>query len=75
MNRNNLARDPDAEYWRLREAALDDAWRLRREAIDDFWRGADHLMASATERARRAATRLAHRLSRHRRTPAAPCGS
>jgi len=75
MNRNNLPRDPVADYGRLHEAAHAEALRLRREAIDDFWRGADHLMASATERARRAATRLAHRLSRHRRAPAAPCGS
>lgn len=71
MERNHLPRDPYADYQRLREDAL----RLRSEAIDDFWRGADQVLSGAAVRARRAATRLAQRLSRRRRVAAEPCGS
>ena len=54
------------ELHRLQDQARLDAERLRREALQDFWRGTDHLVLGAIDRARRSATRLAHRLARHR---------
>lgn len=64
MNRNNLGRDPHADYQRLRDAAIAESEALRRQAIGDFWRGADQVLATATTAARRSAERLLQRLRR-----------
>lgn len=53
----------------LRDRAYAEARTLRAQAIRDFWRGADGLLQSATQRAERAARRLAARLKRHRPAP------
>jgi len=50
---------------RLHDRARQAAPQLRDEAIDDFWRGANAALWSQLSGARRAATRLSHRLQRH----------
>lgn len=71
---------PDvATQARWHELAKTEAVRLRHEAIDNFWRGADAMLATTADSARRSAQRLAYRLARSARdrsasTPTLPSG-
>lgn len=56
----------------LHDLARRRAQELRREAIGDFWRGADAVLASTADAARRSARRLAQRLVRHGRGRSVP---
>lgn len=59
---------PDAATQvRLHDLAKCEALRLRDEAVDDFWRGADAMLGTTADRARRSAQRLAYRLARRGR--------
>ncbi len=51
---------------RLHDQARQAAPQLRGEAIDEFWRGANAALWSQLSNARRAATRLSHRLQHHK---------
>jgi len=51
---------------RLHDEARQPARQLRDEAIDEFWRGANAALWSQLSSARRAATRLSHRLQHHK---------
>lgn len=59
------------ELSRLHDAARAVARHQRDAAIDDFWRGAGSLLWAQLSNARRASTRLAHRLQHHRQRRAA----
>lgn len=61
----------DAAQARLHELAKTEAVRLRDEAVDDFWRGADAMLGTTADSARRSAQRLAYRLARRVRDHAA----
>ncbi len=63
---------PDAATQvRLHDQAKAEAVRLRDEAVDDFWRGADAVLATTADSARRSAQRLACRLARRERSASA----
>ncbi len=52
---------------RLHDLAKGEAVRLRDVAVDDFWRGADAMLGTTADSARRSAQRLAYRLARRAR--------
>jgi len=52
---------------RMHQEALRQAPALRQQAIDDFWRGVNAALWGQLSAARRAATRLGHRLQQHQR--------
>lgn len=59
---------PDAAAQaRLHDLAKSEALRLRDEAVGDFWRGADAVLGTTADNARRSAQRLAYRLARRAR--------
>ncbi|MDD5334618.1 MAG: hypothetical protein PHS32_12835 [Rhodoferax sp.] len=59
---------PDAATQaRLHDLAKCEAVRLRGEAVGDFWRGADAVLGTTADHARRSAQRLAYRLARRAR--------
>ena len=59
---------PDtATQARLHDLAKGEAVRLRGEAVGDFWRGADAVLGTTADTARRSAQRLAYRLARRAR--------
>lgn len=63
---------PDAATQaRLHDLAKGEAVRLRDEAVGDFWRGADAMLGTTADSARRSAQRLAYRLARRARGRAA----
>jgi hypothetical protein len=65
------------ELNRLHDRALLQARTLRDAAIDDFWRGVNVALWARLSSARRATTRLSHRLQRHQelRNGPAPQGN
>jgi hypothetical protein len=78
MNSHELSGSLSAqELNRLHDQALLQARTLRDAAIDEFWRGANAALWARLSSARRATTRLAHRLQRHQqlRHGSAPQGS
>ncbi len=59
---------PDAvTQARLHDLAKCEAVRLRDQAVGDFWRGADAMLGTTADTARRSAQRLAYRLARRAR--------
>ena len=78
MNAHQLSSRFNAqELNRLHDQALLQARTLRDAAIDDFWRGVNAALWAELSSARRATTRLSHRLLRHQqlRSGPAPQGS
>jgi hypothetical protein len=78
MNSHELSSRLSAqELNRLHDQAMLEARTLRDAAIDDFWRGVGAALWAQLSSARRASTRLSHRLQRHQqlRNDPTPQGS
>jgi hypothetical protein len=61
----HIERPDPADLNRLHDAARQRAVALRGEAIDDFWRGVHSTLWAQLSGARRAASRLSHRVQHH----------
>ena len=62
-----LERLSNRQWQRLHDEALRQAPLLRQQAIDDVWRGLNAALWGRLSAARRAATRLSHRMQQHQR--------